>query len=378
MRTAQLKIDGKIVEGVLMSGGFGAQVYSVSGVKGVVLKIGRRIHVVHEDVPAFKCVMRFVNMKYQPLNEQDAVLAEFRGLVKELKGEETEMAKVKNPCKRNPIKPYSEMSREELEAEKRAALSLLKSLTRGSALYEDTMRDLGKINRELKSLGDPSTLTEFSRRRNPAMTKKKYLHLWERPSNYAGPDWSDYYVLFVKSRDDESYDILKLSNFDVALERLGGENEKNGVLVIRDRHWAVGWIEYILVHKDSKKVAEAEKIMKDYDAYPVLDDNHYSEAQEEYLIEVFKNYFSDFLHELMSFLGDERNPNDIKGKEMTDAENIISSILDDASSNSGAENAYVSEREIKYWIEGGQGEYFYDKNNIWYKRLIKQRKRSVR
>lgn len=377
MRTAQLKIDGKIVEGVLMSGGFGAQVYSVSGVKGVVLKIGRRIHVVHEDVPAFKCVMRFVNMKYQPLNEQDAVLAEFRGLVKELKGEETEMAKVKNPCKRNPIKPYSEMSREELEAEKRAALSLLKSFTQGSALYEDTMRALGKINRELKSLGAPSTLTEFSRRRNPAMSKKKYLHLWERPSNYAGPDWSDYYVLFVKSRDDESYDILKLSNFDVALERLGGENEENGVLVIRDRHWAVGWIEYILVHKDSKKVAEAEKIMKDYDAYPVLDESHYSEARQEYLDDTFKIYAEDFTKELLSFLGDEREVEDIKGKELEQAEIILREIYQDSADGSGEENAFVTEKEIQMWVER-TSEYFYDKNNVWYKRLIKQRKRSVR
>lgn len=377
MRTARLKIDGKLMEGVLMSGGFGAQVYSVSGVRGVVLKIGRRSHVVHEDVPAFKCVMRFVNMKYQPLNEQDAVLAEFRGLVKELKGEETEMAKVKNPCKRNPIKPYSEMSREELEAEKRAALSLLKSLTRGSALYEDTMRALGKINRELKSLGEPSTLTEFSRRRNPAMSKKKYLHLWERPSNYAGPDWSDYYVLFVKSRDDESYDILKLSNFDVALERLGGENEENGVLVIRDRHWAVGWIEYILVHKDSKKVAEAEKIMKEYEAYPVLDDDHYSEARQEYLDDTFKIYAEDFTKELLSFLGDEREVEDIKGKELEQAEIILREIYQDSADGSGEENAFVTEKEIQMWVER-TSEYFYDKNNVWYKRLVKHGKKGTR
>lgn len=368
MRTARLKIDGKLMEGVLMSGGFGAQVYSVSGVRGVVLKIGRRSHVVHEDVPAFKCVMRFVNMKYQPLNEQDAVLAEFRGLVKELKGEETEMAKVKNPCKRNPIKPYSEMSREELEAEKRAALSLLKSLTRGSALYEDTMRDLGKINRELRSLGEPSALSEFAKRRNPA--SPKHLKLWKRASNYAGPDWSDYYVLFMKTRDDESYDLLKISNFDVALERLGGESEKDGVLVIRDRHWAVGWIEYILVHKDSKKVKIAEEIMERYHRYPVLDEEHFSEVEREAVMETYDSYKEDFLKELLSYVGDKRDVSDLKGKELEEADIILQYVIEDSAAYSGAENAWISEREIKHWIHG-QHEYFHDKKNRWFKKLLK-------
>lgn len=107
------------------------------------------------------------------------------------------------------------------------------------------------------------------------MREYKFLKKWERPDNYAGADWPDWFVFLGQHRDS---DALTRSNFECGLARLGGESET--VRVIRERHWAVGWIEWIGVHKSAAdKLDAAETILKQIDAYPVLDDEHFSELE---------------------------------------------------------------------------------------------------
>lgn len=107
------------------------------------------------------------------------------------------------------------------------------------------------------------------------MYTPKYLMPWKLPSSYYGATWADWFVVLDQNRDSES---LTRSNFICMLQALGGETET--VKVIRERHWAVGWIEWIGVHKDDTKALKiADQIMHDLDAYPVVNEDHWSELE---------------------------------------------------------------------------------------------------
>ena len=100
---------------------------------------------------------------------------------------------------------------------------------------------------------------------------------WQRTSNYAGQDFSEYYVVVGQHRDSP---ILDKSNFPMALQRLGGESDT--VTIEHAGHWAVGWIENILVHEsDTDAVTEAQSIVDDLAFYPVLDDEDYSQREHD-------------------------------------------------------------------------------------------------
>lgn len=101
---------------------------------------------------------------------------------------------------------------------------------------------------------------------------------WEKASNYVGTNFSDYFVLLSRHRDS---DVLTNCNFEVALEQLGGESDNDGVIVEHAGHWAVGWVESILIHKDSPMVKLGNDIKKRLDDYPVLDDSAFSDAEEQ-------------------------------------------------------------------------------------------------
>lgn len=103
----------------------------------------------------------------------------------------------------------------------------------------------------------------------------QYLRKWERPDNYAGSEWPEYYVFLGQHRDA---DTISRSNFQVALEQLGGESDT--VFVVREGHWAVGWVEWIAIHeKDKKAFFKAVEINERLEHYPVLDDSHLSELE---------------------------------------------------------------------------------------------------
>lgn len=125
------------------------------------------------------------------------------------------------------------------------------------------------------------------------------LNLWTRPRNYFGADWSEYYVILGQHRDS---DILTRSNWKAATETLEAlaeqldafDSEGDSYLQIaHDSHWAVGWCDTLLVHKDAPPalIAEAESIVKRIRDYPILDENLFSEMEETEANETW-NYFS--------------------------------------------------------------------------------------
>jgi hypothetical protein len=114
------------------------------------------------------------------------------------------------------------------------------------------------------------------------------VKLWERPDHYMGKSWPDYYVGLARHRDS---DCLTESNFQQCLEMLGGESDT--VRIVREGHWAVGWVEWIAVHQDNEKgvetLREIESALADY---PVLDDEGFYGMEQKEADSVWRDCYT--------------------------------------------------------------------------------------
>jgi hypothetical protein len=134
------------------------------------------------------------------------------------------------------------------------------------------------------------TLSEALDRANSgkpiAPTAPKHLKRWERPKDYFGAEWSRYYSADVgQSRDS---DCLEQSNFAVMLEALGGETET--VVVVRESHWAVGWVEWIAIHQSDEQALRVADVQCERLAnYPILDEDDFSRREFEAQCEAWEN-----------------------------------------------------------------------------------------
>lgn len=120
---------------------------------------------------------------------------------------------------------------------------------------------------------------------------------WTHPRDYAGEIWPDYYNSGVgRSRDSQA---LERANFDAMLRELGGESET--VIVVREGHWAVGWVEWIAIHEsDEKALAIADEIKGKLEDYPVIDEGLWSEYEDEECNEVWTHCYNE--HERAEYL----------------------------------------------------------------------------
>ncbi len=158
---------------------------------------------------------------------------------------------------------------------------------------------------------------------NPTATFA-HLKLWTRPSHYMGATWFDYYPLAGQSRDSSA---LEESNFRSWLALLKHTCAKQGIptdipnpdfgatadaqgygpagnlvcdettaawTVERSSHWAVGWVETLLVHSsaDPRLLALCDDTLAKLDGYPVLDENDYSELETEQANTVWRDCYS--------------------------------------------------------------------------------------
>ena len=96
---------------------------------------------------------------------------------------------------------------------------------------------------------------------------------------------SEYWVVPTGRNRDSG--ILEESNFEAALEILGGESEN--VQVHSFGHWACGWLEIILVAPDTPEAEKAHEIESSLENYPVLDEMDYSEREYE----AMQEYWTD-------------------------------------------------------------------------------------
>jgi hypothetical protein len=105
----------------------------------------------------------------------------------------------------------------------------------------------------------------------------KRLKRWRMPENYFGPTWPEYFSACVgRSRDS---DCMEESNFYFMLRALGGET--NTVQVVREHHWAVGWIEWVAIHEsDEASLRKADELRQALDDDPVFDRDDLSERED--------------------------------------------------------------------------------------------------
>lgn len=110
------------------------------------------------------------------------------------------------------------------------------------------------------------------------MAEFRRLKRYTRPSDFADFaqfDRREYYVAIGQHRDS---DTLTRSNFRCMLKALNGESDT--VLVIRDTHWAVGWVEAIYIHEsDTARCVIADELLTALQDYPVIDESDWSDLQ---------------------------------------------------------------------------------------------------
>lgn len=121
------------------------------------------------------------------------------------------------------------------------------------------------------------------------MSDKFSLDKWRYENNYIGKDYSDYYILYSHHRDS---DILNESNYQ-GLK--GMFIDLNGVIEICSNHWAVGWVETILIHKSAEEtIKKGIEILERLSDYPVLDEEDFSNREYD----LVSQYADDVMNEI--------------------------------------------------------------------------------
>jgi len=107
-------------------------------------------------------------------------------------------------------------------------------------------------------------------------------------NNYVGKtEFPNMFAVITRNRDS---DILTESNFECALDLLGGESKN--VEVMRFGHWACGYWEVIAVKGKTKAYKIACEIVEKIENYPVLDNDHFSEREQEEASQVWRDCYT--------------------------------------------------------------------------------------
>ena len=148
------------------------------------------------------------------------------------------------------------------------------------------------------------------------------LSKWTRPDAYMGRDWHGWFVAPVSRHRDS--DILTRSNWTEFLHHMeriqlhdiempswddwhdpftGEECSPFGV--VRERHFLVGWVEWIAIHPDAAPLIEyAVQVTDALEAYPVLCDEAFSQAEYDEACESFTMEEDDFREHLSERMPD--------------------------------------------------------------------------
>lgn len=125
------------------------------------------------------------------------------------------------------------------------------------------------------------------------MYEPKNLKRWSMPRDYFGASWPNHYSAGVGQSRDSDY--LEQSNFAVMVQELGGESDV--VTVVRESHWAVGWVEWVAIKADG--TAESDKALQIADElqdrlanYPILDEDDFGERETETANQIWKACYS--------------------------------------------------------------------------------------
>jgi hypothetical protein len=102
-------------------------------------------------------------------------------------------------------------------------------------------------------------------------------------------------MVFRWLRPARDSDILEESNFQVASEALlalstalsvettdmpGRWDGEQSVRIVRENHWAIGWVEWIAIHSsNSEALTKARGLCESANDYPILDESHFSDLE---------------------------------------------------------------------------------------------------
>lgn len=157
-------------------------------------------------------------------------------------------------------------------------------------------------------------------------------------------DREDWLVAPVMMTRDTAAPVA-LSNWSVIQRELGEESEET-YEVHRFNHWAIGWLEIILVHPDLEdKLNEIEGALADY---PVLNEDDLSEKETEAQTEAWDNCIcSDVGRELRFYA----HPIEFDNED-TDAEDYWGELADDT------QWEFFSKAMVElnaYWVHTNEG-----------------------
>ena len=119
------------------------------------------------------------------------------------------------------------------------------------------------------------------------------LKKWSHPECYMGPTWEGWYGAGVGQTRDSS--ALQRANFDAMLAELKtlpdvDVDGDSGLQVVREGHWAVGWVEWIAIHESNTAALElADKLA----GKPVLDEDLFSRYEDEECEQTWQNCFNE-------------------------------------------------------------------------------------
>lgn len=124
------------------------------------------------------------------------------------------------------------------------------------------------------------------------MYQPEHLQRWsadgpagfDTANNYAGPDIGAWYKAPVMLTSDP--ELLDRSNWEVVTRDLlplkTWVRESPTVAVRRFGHWAIGWYELLLIHESNEEaLRRAEEWARALSRYPVADDEHFNQLEEE-------------------------------------------------------------------------------------------------
>jgi hypothetical protein len=134
-------------------------------------------------------------------------------------------------------------------------------------------------------------------------TQFEHLKRWELPQSYAGAHWDHWYAFLGRTRDSKE---LTESNFETGLaavravaskepvtDETGEDSDMDTVQVVRENHWACGWVEWIAIHEsDTAALMEAERLLARLENYPVLDEEDWSRREQESAEQIWRDCYS--------------------------------------------------------------------------------------
>ena len=139
---------------------------------------------------------------------------------------------------------------------------------------------------------------------------KKLIDFFKDPYSVYFGDKGGWLVAYIRTRDSE---LIEEINFEVFIRgfKTAGLTEDKDFAVERASHWAVGWVDYLVVPPGSQAEKIAKKLLTALEEYPCLDDDLYSEKAWEIASE-FAKEISDYEKEeiIKSFGLPEKIKND--------------------------------------------------------------------